>query len=38
MSLFRRTENLVDESEVRFLDHILASRTETVGVAARGLI
>ena len=33
-----RTKDLLDEIEVRLLDHIVVSRTETVSMAARGLI
>ena len=38
MSLTSRTKNLLEEVEVRLLDHIVVSRTETVSMAARGLI
>ena len=33
-----RTKDLLDEIDVRLLDHIVVSRTETVSMAARGLI
>ena len=38
MSLTTRTKELLEEVEVQLLDHIVVSRTETVSMAARGLI
>ena len=38
MDLTSRTKDLLDEIDVRLLDHIVVSRTETVSMAARGLI
>ena len=38
MSLTGRVKDLLDEIDVRLLDHIVVSRTETVSMAARGLI
>ena len=38
MSLTDRVKNLLDEVDVRLLDHIVVSPTETVSMAARGLI
>ena len=38
IDLTSRTKGLLDEIEVRLLDHIVVSRTETVSMAARGLI
>ena len=38
MSLTSRIKHLLDEVEVRLLDHIVVSRSETVSMAARGLI
>ena len=38
VDLTSRTKDLLDEIEVRLLDHIVVSRTETVSMAARGLI
>ena len=38
MSLTNRIEDLLDEVDVRLLDHIVVSRTETVSMAACGLI
>ena len=38
MSLTCRIKDLLDEVEVRLLDHIVVSRSETVSMAARGLI
>ncbi len=36
--LTSRCKDLLDEIDVRLLDHIVVSRTETVSMAARGLI
>ena len=33
-----RTKDLLEEIEVRLLDHIVVSRTETVSMAARRVI
>ena len=38
MSLTGRVKDLLDEIDVRLLDHIVVSRTETVSMAARGLL
>ena len=38
MELTGRTKDLLDEIDVDLLDHIVVSRTETVSMAARGLI
>ena len=38
MQLTSRTKDLLEEVDVRLLDHIVVSRTETVSMAARGLI
>ena len=38
MSLTVRVKDLLEEVDVRLLDHIVVSRTETVSMAARGLI
>ena len=38
MSLTGRVKDLLDEIDVWLLDHIVVSRTETVSMAARGLI
>ena len=38
MSLTSRTKYLLEEVEVRLLDHIVVSRTDTVSMAARSLI
>ena len=38
MDLTSRCRDLLDEIDVRLLDHIVVSRTETVSMAARGLI
>ncbi|MDE0421010.1 MAG: DNA repair protein RadC [Gammaproteobacteria bacterium] len=38
MDLTGRVKDLLDEIDVRLLDHIVVSRTETVSMAARGLI
>lgn len=38
MELTGRTKDLLDEIDVELLDHIVVSRTETVSMAARGLI
>ena len=38
MSLTNRVKDLFEEVDVRLLDHIVVSRTETVSMAARGLI
>ena len=38
VSLTGRVKDLLDEIDVRLLDHIVVSRTETVSMAARGLI
>ena len=38
MDLTGRTKDLLDEIDVRLLDHIVVSRTDTVSMAARGLI
>ena len=38
MSLTGRTRDLLEEIDVRLLDHIVVSRTETVSMAARGMI
>ncbi len=38
MNLTSRMKDLLGEVDVRFLDHIVASRTETVSMAACGLI
>ena len=38
MQLTCRTKDLLEEIDVRLLDHIVVSRTETVSMAARGLI
>ena len=37
MSLTGRVKDLLDEIDVRLLDHIVVSRTETVSMAAGGL-
>ncbi len=38
LDLTGRVKDLLDEIDVRLLDHIVVSRTETVSMAARGLI
>jgi len=38
VSLTSRVKSLLDEVDVRLLDHMVVSRTETVSMAARGLI
>ena len=38
MRLTSRTKNLLEEVDVRLLDHIVVSLTETVSMAARGMI
>ena len=38
MDLTGRVKDLLDEIDVRLLDHIVVARTETVSMAARGLI
>ena len=38
MRMTDRVRDLLDEVDVRLLDHIVVSRTETVSMAARGLI
>ena len=38
VGLTGRVKDLLDEIDVRLLDHIVVSRTETVSMAARGLI
>ena len=38
VQLTGRTKDLLDEIDVHLLDHIVVSRTETVSMAARGLI
>ena len=38
VSMTDRVRGLLDEVDVRLLDHIVVSRTETVSMAARGLI
>ena len=38
MQLTSRTKDLLEEVDVRLLDHIVVSRSETVSMAARGLI
>ena len=37
MDLTGRVKDLLDEIDVRLLDHIVVSRTETVSMSARGL-
>ena len=38
MQLTSRTKDLLEEVDVRLLDHIVVSRSETVSMAARGLV
>ena len=38
LSLTSRIKDLLDEIDVRLLDHIVVARSETVSMAARGLI
>ena len=38
MSLTSRVKDFLDEVDVRLLDYIVVSRSETVSMAARGLI
>ena len=38
MQLTSRTKELLEEIDVRLRDHIVVSRSETVSMAARGLI